>query len=163
MRAKQSQQPPNHHPLSDQSLPPQLFSLFPRGCSFTRYHNILHSSRMGPRLSDHSDHSQPLGRKEQQNHRLDRWENTGEERTAFDSAASATRGSRNSSHKCGVSIGGEREQVKRKYRPRPKGICEETRYTERRRSDYPISIVGNRTPQSLAALIDTIVLINQSI
>ena len=53
------------------------------------------------------------------------------------------------------------EQVKRKYRPRPKGKCEETRYTEQRRSDYPISIVGNRTPQSLAALIDTI-LINQS-
>ena len=142
MRAKQSQQPPNHHPLSDQSLPPQLFSLFPRGRSFTRYHNILHSSRMGPRLSDHSDHSQPLGRKEQQNHRLDRWENTGEERTASESAASARQESGNSRPKCQSSVGGRRSKLKENIGPREK--CEEARYTEQRRSDYPISIVGKQ-------------------
>ena len=73
---------------------------------------------MGPSLSDHSDHSQPLGRKEQQNHRLDRWENTGK-RTASLLAASAMQGSRNSSHNCQSSVGGEREQKEgwREHRP----------------------------------------------
>ena len=118
---------------------------------------------MGPRLSDHSDHSQPLGRKEQQNHRLDRWENTGEREDGLRFGGLGYAGITQLLPQMPEQRWRKEELVKRKYRPRPKGICEETRYTERRRSDYPISIVGNRTPQSLAALIDTIVLINQSI